>query len=331
MIEQEPATYKITTAWHHWLVHVLRRRLVLNIVSTAVFAAILYFFVSRFDLVNVWSHIRTQQSAWVLIPMGLSALAYVGHGFRFRALVNTRFVVAWFIVNFGAFANSALPFRLGDLSRLYVARSYFGIESVRIIATTIVEKVLDLSVILLFVAAAILLGYSSVLPAHYAVLGVSLVLFAGAVFLAVKFRHTYHDIARSGAVGVALRLLDAFIAALPFHKAIAICAFTLAIWGSNLAAAYLTFRFVLPSVDVTIVDSLVLTVVTSLAIAVPGAPAGLGILEAGVIAYLVQVHGVDPEIALASALIFRGVLILPALAATVVGSIKILASSSVKL
>ncbi len=83
--------------------------------------------------------------------------------------------------------------------------------------------------------------------------------------------------------------------------------------------------------DVTIVDSLVLTVVTALAIAVPGAPAGLGIFEAGVIAYLVQVHRVDPEMALASALIFRGVLILPAALATGVGGIKILASLKTKL
>lgn len=323
--------HRSSTAWQHSLVQVLRRRLVLNVVSTAVFAAILYFFFRTFDVVNVWSHIRTQQSAWVLVPMGLSALAYVGHGFRFRALVGTRFVAAWFIVNFGAFANSALPFRLGDLSRLYVARSYFGVESVRIIATTIVEKVLDLSVVLLFVGAAVVLGYSSVLPGQYAVLGGCLVLFAGAVFLAVRFRHSYRDIPRSGAIGVALRLLDAFITALPFHKGIAICAFTMAIWGSNLAAAYLTFRFILPSIDVTLVDGLVLTVVTSLAIAVPGAPAGLGIFEAGVIAYLVQVHRVDPEMALASALIFRAVLILPAVAATVIGSIKILASSSAKL
>lgn len=320
-----------SAAWHHSLFHVLRRRMMLNIVSTIVFGAILYFFFRKFDIVNVWSHIRMQQSAWVLIPMGLSALAYVGHGFRFRALVGARLPAAWFIVNFGAVANSALPFRLGDLTRLYVARSYFGVESVRIIATTIVEKVLDLSVVLLFVGAAVLLGYSSVLSGQYAILGACLILFAGAVLLAVQFRHTYRDIPRSGAIGVALRLLDAFIAALPFHKAIGICSFTLAIWGFNLAATYLTFRFTLTSVDVTIVDSLVLTVVTSLAIAVPGAPAGLGIFEAGVIAYLVQVHRVDAEMALASALIFRGVLILPAVAATVVGGIKMLASSNMKL
>ncbi len=222
------------TAWQHSLVHALRRRLLLNVVSTALFAAILYFFFKKFDIVNVWSHVRAQQTAWVLIPMGISALAYVGHGLRFTALVGARFPAAWFIVNFGAVANSALPFRLGDLTRLYVARSYFGIESVRIIATTIVEKVLDLSVVLLFVGAAVLLGYSTILPGQYAVLGSCLALFAGAVFLAVQFRHTYHDIPRSGAIGIALRLIDAFIAALPFHKTIRICAFTLVIWGSIL-------------------------------------------------------------------------------------------------
>lgn len=322
---------RTTTAWQHGLVHVLRRRLVLNVVSTALFVAILYFFFKKFDIVNVWSHVRAQQNAWVLIPMGLSALAYVGHGLRFRALVGARFPAAWFIVNFGAVANSALPFRLGDITRLYVARSYFGVESVRIIATTIVEKVLDLSAVLLFVGSAVLLGYSRVLPGQYAVLGGCLALFACAVLLAVQFRHTYHDIPRSGAIGIALRLLDAFIAALPFHKTVEICAFTVAIWGLNLAATYLSFRFTLGAVDVTILDSLVLTVVTSLAIAVPGAPAGLGIFEAGVIAYLVQVHRVDPEMALASALIFRGVLILPAVLATVTGGIKMLASSNVKL
>lgn len=322
---------KSNTAWQHSLIHVLRRRLVLNVVSSVLFVAIVYFFFRKFDIVNVWSNIRTQQSAWVLIPMGLSTLAYLGHGFRFRALVGARFPAAWFIVNFGAVANSALPFRLGDLARLYVARSYFGVDSVRIIATTIVEKVLDLTVVLLFVGAAVLLGYSRVLPGQYAVLGGCLILFAGAVLLAVRFRHTYRNIPRSGAIGVALRLFDAFIAALPFHKAIGICASTLAIWSFNLAATYTTFRLTLPLVDVTAVDSLVLTVVTAIAIAIPGAPAGLGIFEAGVIAYLMQVHRVDPEMALASALIFRGVLILPAVFVTVIGGVKMLASSNMKL
>lgn len=320
-----------STVWQHNLIHALRRRLALNVASTVLFVAILYFFFKKFDLLMVWSHLKAQQSSWVLIPVGLSALAYVGHGFRLRALVGASFPAALLIVNFGAVANSALPFRLGDVARFYVARSYFGIESVRIIATTIVEKVLDLSVVLLFVGAAVLLGYSHVLPGQYAVLGCLLFLFAVVVLLAVRFRHTYHNIPRSGAFGVALRLLDAFVAALPLHKAIGICASTLAIWGLNLAATWMTFRFTLSSVEITTVDSLVLTVVTSLAIAIPGAPAGLGIFEAGVIGYLVQVHGVDPEMALASALIFRAVLILPAVCVTVVGGVKILASSAMKL
>ena len=53
---------------------------------------------------------------------------------------------------------------------------------------------------------------------------------------------------------------------------------------------------------------------TSVAIAMPSAPAGIGLFEAAVIAYLTQAHGVQNEAALAVAVIFHLVVTVPQLA-----------------
>jgi uncharacterized membrane protein YbhN (UPF0104 family) len=48
-----------------------------------------------------------------------------------------------------------------------------------------------------------------------------------------------------------------------------------------------------------------LMVVAALAIAVPASPAGLGVFEAGIVAYLTTMHGVETEKAISAALAYH--------------------------
>jgi uncharacterized membrane protein YbhN (UPF0104 family) len=76
--------------------------------------------------------------------------------------------------------------------------------------------------------------------------------------------------------------------------------------------------------EFSMIDASALTLVLALAIAVPSAPAGIGVVEAAVVAYLHQSLLIEPNKALASALAFHLVIVVPQImmtAAILLGSL----------
>ena len=90
-----------------------------------------------------------------------------------------------------------------------------------------------------------------------------------------------------------------------------VLAVSVAIWVLNIALVFFTFNTYLPDLRITILDAVTLLLVLALAIAIPAAPAGLGLFEAGIVAYLTQKFGVGNEEALAAATVFHLVITLP--------------------
>ena len=79
---------------------------------------------------------------------------------------------------------------------------------------------------------------------------------------------------------------------------------------------YFSFNTYLSEVRIGIFESIALLVVMALAIAVPSAPAGLGLFEAGIVAYLTQTSRIGNEAALAAATVFHLAITLPQLMVT---------------
>ena len=52
-------------------------------------------------------------------------------------------------------------------------------------------------------------------------------------------------------------------------------------------------------------DAVLLMLIITLSIAIPSAPAALGLFEAGIVAYLTQHNGIGNELALAAAVVFH--------------------------
>ena len=94
----------------------------------------------------------------------------------------------------------------------------------------------------------------------------------------------------------------------------AIAFYTLLIWATNTLVVYSAFSGFLPGFQIEIQDAVALLLISALAIAIPTAPAGVGVFEAGVVAYLTQVRGVPNELALAAAVVFHIAVTIPLLA-----------------
>jgi hypothetical protein len=73
---------------------------------------------------------------------------------------------------------------------------------------------------------------------------------------------------------------------------------------------YIAFNTYL-QISFSIFDAITLLIILSLAIAIPSAPAGIGLFEASIIFYLTKKFPIDNEIALATAIVFHLVIILP--------------------
>lgn len=299
----------------------LRKRLPFEIVSSAFIAALLYFAIQKVDMKLLWLHITECLDRRLLLAIAVSFGVFVAHGLRLRLLIGSSFLTSYQIVNLGSILNVVLPFRLGDIARIYLCRRLYGISGKALLVAVVVEKFFDLSVVLLLALIAITSGALAIIPVTVVavlacLLGIALVAF-------FVFQN-------STAVAGLFALLPSRVEEqlvllkdqLKLLNVRGIAIFTIVIWGINLACTYITFRMLLPDISFGVPDAITLTVVTALAVAIPGAPAGLGLFEAGLVAYLTQLHHVNAELALASALIFHAVIVLPPLVGVSVGMAK---------
>ena len=81
------------------------------------------------------------------------------------------------------------------------------------------------------------------------------------------------------------------------------------IWGITVLSVYWMFGSAFP--PFSLLNACVLTLVLALAIAIPSAPAGLGVVDAAIVAYLHQILPVEANHALAGALAFHMIIVIP--------------------
>jgi uncharacterized membrane protein YbhN (UPF0104 family) len=95
------------------------------------------------------------------------------------------------------------------------------------------------------------------------------------------------------------------------HSVLGAAFFTLSIWATNILLVFVAFRTLLHDVALSLFDAMTLLLIAALAIAVPASPAGLGVVEAGIVAYLTGFHGVEKEQALSAALAYHFAIMTP--------------------
>jgi uncharacterized membrane protein YbhN (UPF0104 family) len=86
---------------------------------------------------------------------------------------------------------------------------------------------------------------------------------------------------------------------------------TLCIAIVNVALVYLSLNNYLPYLEVPLLDSIILFLLLALSVAVPSAPASIGLFEAALVGYLTKFMGVENEQALSVAIVFHVVLATP--------------------
>lgn len=118
--------------------------------------ALLAWFLRDANLAEVWSHVRGAHPGLLLVGCVAVPLSYVTRAIRWQYLLAplgpTRFstVLRTTVIGFAALA--VLPARAGDVLRPYLLARHEGLSASATFATIVMERVLDLLVVLLLLA-----------------------------------------------------------------------------------------------------------------------------------------------------------------------------------
>lgn len=284
---------------------IVRRTLGLALLVTniAVFAAALVWCYANLSLATFVASLSAVSASSMIFLLCLSVVLMAAYGLRLHCLLDNRWRDAQAIVMLGFGLNSILPFRLGELAKITYARRFLGTRPEQLLVATGAEKCLDLG-------ALTLIGLTALNSPVFTAIRPGLIVIAVIFAICVTGAGLVLLLAKDGLIATWARRfswLTRIVASLREQARPQtlwrVVLWTGLIWALTLWSIHEFFGAALPGFGV--MDSVVLCLLITLAIALPGAPAGLGVMEAGIVTYLVGAMNADPNQALALAIVYR--------------------------
>jgi len=234
------------------------------------------------------------------------AMLLRGTGFRIGVKDSTEILyLSWLV-------NCLIPAKLGDVYRAYLLRINSDASLSRTFGTVFIERILDIFTIALLGIAAGYWSFRSALPPEIqAVFGVALVIVA---LLAVAL-FTLRNFGRRILVALPVpgrfvefydRFEQGVFGALHRKQLPVLGLIGIGVWMTeSLRLYFVVLALGFPDVQLGISGAVFVALIGSLLTAVPLSPAGLGIVEAGIVGILTLVYGVPLPEATAIALLDR--------------------------
>jgi glycosyltransferase 2 family protein len=284
----------------------LRNRSLAALLGVAITVALLAWVLRDVSLAEVWHQARRAHPGWLLLAVALTTSTFVLRVFRWRLLLLTedgRAVARlpmWHAVAIGFMANNILPFRAGELLRVFAISRLAPVKASSALSSVVLERLFDgLAIITLLFVGLVSAG----IPAGAEVAGIRVAdlatrtaIFVGILLAAcvgaLVFPRAAHAVIRRVAparlAGRIAGVLDGILAGLGALAApgrvIGVTAWSFVIWlvnGASFSAAFAAF-----GIDVGFGGALLLQSLLVLGIAVPSTPGFFGPFEAAIKAVL---------------------------------------------
>ncbi|HLB44048.1 MAG TPA: lysylphosphatidylglycerol synthase transmembrane domain-containing protein [Candidatus Limnocylindrales bacterium] len=315
-------------------------RTIVSLVVPIVLLVLIAFNLRGLDLAELG---RTIISANPWLLLGALAIYYLGfplRGYRWRLLLRsagTRIGVrdSTEIVFISWLVNCLVPAKLGDVYRAWLLKANFTVSLSRTFGTVFIERIFDIFAIAILGLAAAFWSFRGNLPTEVqVVIGIGL---AVLVLLSVGL-YTVRNFGRRALVRLPLpgktKLLEFYerfeegVFAINPRQVPWLAIVTALIWATEavrllLVIEALNFR----DVHLGISGAFFVALAASLLTAIPFTPAGLGIVELGVVGILTVIYGVDPTNAAAITLVDRAISVF---SIWVFGSVAYLVSDKTK-
>jgi uncharacterized protein (TIRG00374 family) len=301
------------------------------VIGIVVSAALLLWALRGVNLSEVGARLRTARTLPLAIAAVLATLTFPLRVVRWRYLLRQNdggpfpAMPLWHAVAIGFMANNLLPFRAGELVRVFAACRLAGARFGAVISSIAVERIFDGLAVVTLLTVGLL---ASRLPPNVAIGGVPLahaIQVSGIVALAalacavlvVAFpmaaeRYVRRVLPASRPTDRIVSGLEAIrkgLSALQSPRRLAAVAFwSLVIWGVNALAFWVAFSAF--GIPVDYAGALVLQGVLVVGISVQFAPGFVGQFEAAIVASL-ALYGVSNDVASSYAIAYHAVTFLP--------------------
>lgn len=273
------------------------------------FAYLAWWLRDNIDLAQLLRALGAIPPKAILVAMAINLFSLTFYSARLATILGTRLFPCFIITTVGFTLNSLLPFRLGEGAKIYIGRTVFDYPIGALGVSIIIEKLYDLAAIIILALVVVLGAGTGVIDLRMlAPLCLIGALGAAGLYLirtnAEKIANHVGDWPVLKSLGLDAQSARADLAALghPIGRA---AAFTAALWLTNMCLATYAFNAFLHGAGPDILGAITLLLIIALAIAVPTSPAGLGVVEAGIMTYLVAFLGANKEEALSAALAYH--------------------------
>lgn len=316
--------YQRDTVWAN-LCRTVKKKFPINrvakIVAVMVNLTVLIFFVEwvrqNLSIEQFTFYARSLGWADLILPIGLYFLSIFFHSVRLSGLALLGVAKTFILVNLSAGLNLMLPLRLGDVARIYYARVKYSVSAAKMVWIAGVEKYLDLVAVGCLLMAMLPIGMIKIGDYEIWVFVLPTILVTLLLLFVILLMPGLVRALASGLFERVWFVVERAHKNIQHHLPRAL-GLTVLIWGFNIAMVWAIFDILLVTEEFKLIDAVGILVVSSLALALPGAPAGLGVFEASVAAYLTHVYHIDASLAISSALMYHALLMLPQIAVTLI-------------
>ncbi len=232
-------------------------------------------------------------------------------GYPLKTRDSTQIIfISWLV-------NCLVPAKLGDLYRAYLLKLNAAVSLSRTFGTVFIERILDLFAIVVLGLAAGFVSFRGRLPNDVQVvfaIGVVLVVVLAVLLLSLR-NFGRRLLTRLPIPARVLELYDRFeegvFSAIGLRQVPILLLLTAVIWSTEAFRLYFVVEALgFPAVHLGISGAFFVALTGSLLTAVPFTPAGLGIVEAGIVGVLTLVYGVSQTEALTIVLVDRAISVL---------------------
>ncbi len=247
--------------------------------------------------------------------VGLTIVSLLIRAVLWRTLLEERASIAqtFFIINIGYMLNNLFPLRAGEIGRAVFMGSAAKLSPFHVLSTIVIERAFDLvmAAVLVLATLPLALGQDWMRPVASVTL-VLVVSMLGVLYLMARFRPQVHQIANSLGKRWPLvqrlvvpqvdALLEGLQALVSIRRFLAVLGLVVAAWLTWITIYYIGILSIAPGAPFwwgVFADS-----VLALGVAIPSAPAGLGVYEASMVAAL-TILKVNPAPALAYAILMH--------------------------
>lgn len=243
----------------------------------------------------------------VLITLFLGILLLLVYAYRLSCLLQLNFYSSFGIVCLGHGGNSLLPFRLGEVFKIFLAKKIYRISLIKLCMASFIEKFLDLFSVLL-IAVLFCLGKLATSQQKFILfMFISMIIF----FIALTILNTSYGRKKINTIFQSVEkktLREALIfikQLLSENKINKIMISTVVIWFVTFLMFYSYYKLNLFFISFHAADALLLVFFTTLLLGLPSAPAGLGLFETAIVYYLMHTFGIAANEAVFLSLFFH--------------------------